>query len=316
MNKETMNTLLMTVGIEIAVVMALVGSFLIWKMKRGKTADRNAAQVLVKSIKKNEKGRRESLLQVFGESYDMEEEELNAAVDEFLKRERTFFKTLISVYVERDAGEFSKLTTALEEMVKPYSDLALSTELSVDNEQLEALQEQNQVLGKELDESKKVMDELLSEYTATFDKEGDGINPEAIQEKPDAPEASMEDEEKSDSDTTEKEQATDSEEMEDAEGTMELTVDTFEVAEEPEQTIEELETTDESNELVVEEEKADQVESNELDIASDLIVEEQVANDEIEAELEIDEPADVVEENNKNEVALDEFDEELEAEVF
>ena len=287
MNKETMNTLLMTVGIELAVVFALIGCFLIWKMKRGKKADQNAAEVLVKNIKKNEGNRRESLLQVFGESYDMEGEDLNAAVDEFLKRERTFFKTLISVYVERDATEFSKLATALEEMVKPYSDLALSTELSVDNEALETLQQENQTLGKELNESKKVMDELLSEYTATFDKEGEGKEPEAVQE----------DDESASEPVEESGQIaeTDDEESE-MEGTLELTVDTFTAKEGDEETSE-----------VVEKLTLDEEQSTNTEIEAELIADDDQLDGENSSE-EIEEPA-------INEVALDEFDEELETDV-
>ena len=282
-----MNTLLMTVGIELAVVFALLGCFLIWKMKRGKKADRNAAEVLVKNIKKNEGDRRESLLQVFGESYDMEEEELNAAVDEFLKRERTFFKTLISVYVERDATEFSKLATALEEMVKPYSDLALSTELSVDNDALEALQQENQTLGKELNESKKVMDELLSEYSATFDKEGEGKEPEAVQE--DAESASDPVEE------SDQIAETDDDESE-MEGTLELTVDNFTAKEGDEETSE-----------VVEKLTLDEEQSTNTEIEAELIADDDQLDGENGSE-ESEEPA-------TNEVALDEFDEELETDV-
>ncbi len=283
MNKETMNTLLMTVGIELAVVFALIGCFLIWKMKRGKKADQNAAEVLVKNIKKNEGDRRESLLQVFGESYDMEGEDLNAAVDEFLKRERTFFKTLISVYVERDATEFSKLATALEEMVKPYSDLALSTELSVDNDALETLQQENQTLGKELDESKKVMDELLSEYTATFDKEGEGKEPESVQEDAESVEENDQIAE------------TDDEESE-MEGTLELTVETFTAKEGDEETSE-----------VVEKLTLDEEQSTNTEIEAELIADDDQLDGENSSE-EVAEPA-------TNEVALDEFDEELETEV-
>ena len=312
MNKETLNTLLMAVGIEIAVVLALVGIFLIFKMRKGKKADRNAAQALVQNVKGNEKSRRESLLQVFGESYDMDEDELNAAVDEFLKRERAFYKTLISVYVDRDAAKFAKLATDLEEMVKPYSDLALSADPAVDNEELEALQQQNSSLEKELNESKQVMDELLSEYTATFDKEGEGIAPEAV--KPQS-----ETEEESDEAISETEEGlneqTDtelvSEENIELEGTMELTVDSmpesFEV------------TPDEAIDIEAPETEALETEALETDSAdeviSDLVEEEQNAN-EIEAELDADQQTEGEEQQTDdspiNEVSLDEVDEDLE----
>ncbi len=296
MNKETMNTLLMTAGIELAVVFALFGCFLIWKMKKGKKADRNAAEVLVKNIKKNEDGRRESLLQVFGESYDMEGDDLNAAVDEFLKRERTFFKTLISVYVERDATEFSKLTTALEEMVKPYSDLALSTELSVDNDQLETLQKENETLGKELDESKKVMDELLSEYTATFDKKNEGKAPEAVQETTETTSDPAEEGEQISSSEGEQISSSEGEEGE-MEGTLELTVDAFSAAEEESKDMPDL-----TEEVALEDEQ-----SASNDIEAELVTDDDQSEDEKSSE-ENAEPA-------NNEVELDEFDEELETGV-
>jgi len=306
-NKETINMLLTVTGIEFAIVLALVGGFLIFKIWKTKKADRNAAQELVKNVKSNEKSRRDSLLQVFGESYDMEEDELNAAVDEFLKRERAFYKTLISVYVDRDAAKFAKLATDLEKMVKPYSDLALSADPTVDNEEMEALQQQNMSLEIELNESKKVMDELLSEYSATFDKEGEGIAPEAVKPKSEPNEEPQEAFSETEGGLSEQAD-TDliAEEDIEFEGTMELTIDSM-----PEN----LEVTpDEATEI--EDTETEDLETDSVDeVISDLVVEEQNAN-EIEAELEADQQTEGEEQQTDdspiNEVSLDKVDEDLE----
>lgn len=290
MNQVTMESLLMTVGLELAAFFAIIGAFLLWRMKKGKNADRKAAQTLVENVKGNEKNRREGLLKVFGECYEMEEDELNAAVDEFLNRERAFYKTLISVYVDRDASEFSKMTGALEEMVKPYSDLALSAEVSVDTDELETLQEQNKNLEKELGESKQVMDELLSEYTATFDKKAKGKKPEAAQEEPiaEAP-------------------ATDN----DMEETLEIHVDNIPDSIDPALSITEEVEDENVAEVPVVETNEDTEETATVDEASEL--ESIVSDDEVVSDLMIDEAESVSAETPEKGISLDEIDSELEA---
>ncbi|MFK8066818.1 MAG: hypothetical protein AB8D52_01075 [Gammaproteobacteria bacterium] len=301
MNGETLQTLLIITAAEIGFVLLSLCIFLIWRKVKAKKEDLKAVKDLVENVKEIEPNRRESLLKVFGECYDMEENELNTAVDEFLNRERAFYKTMISVYVDRDAKEFSKLSGALVEMVKPYSDLALSAELSTDSEELEALQEQNKELSKELDESKKVMDELLTEYSATFDKEGEGTTAESIQK-------SKTDESNEDTDQTKEEQK--SEDIE------------FEESSQDEQSNDLVSEPDTSKELESEEDISIEA-SDEIEIESDLIVEEDISN-EIEVELNEDDQTDLpaeisieeeLEEDQSDEVSLDDIDLELETEA-
>ncbi len=298
MNQVTMESLLIMVGIEVAVLFALTGAFLLWRIKKGKKTDRKAAQTLVENVKSNEKNRREGLLKVFKECYEMEEDELNAAVDEFLNRERAFYKTLISVYVDRDASEFSKMTGALEEMVKPYSDLALSAEASVDSNQLDALQEQNKNLEKELGESKQVMDELLSEYTATFDKKSEEEKLEAIQAEPvvGAPTGDVNIDESLDIQVEETPANLDSE----------LSI-TEEVEDESISKVSAVEINEAT------EEKSTANENSELDNAADEAVKDEISDHEIASELIIDETESVSTEPPKKDISPDETDNKIEA---
>ena len=273
--------LLIVVGVEVIVVFALLTGFLIRRNMKGKKADVLAAGELVKNVQQNESGRRESLLQVFRECYSMEEEELNLAVDEFLNRERAFYKTMISVYVNHDAEEFSKMSVALQDMVKPYSDLALSADPIEDNEKLEALQQQNEELGKELNDSKKVMDELLSEYSATFDKEGEGNGPDAVKEKTDSSKNLAIDEDNLDN---------------------EIVADNVEEIDSEQSEEDDQEEVLESLDLVVED-------SHDIEVAAE------EENEIAELEIDFDEVTEELAETELNEVSLDEFDEELESET-
>ncbi|GEM_PF-3153013 len=309
MNQETMKLLFMATGIEVAIVILLAGIFIFLRMKKGKKADQKAAEELVKNVKKNEKGRRESLLQVFGECYDMEQEELEAAVDEFLNREKAFYKTLISVYVNRDASEFSKLSGSLEEMVKPYADLALSADLSVDSEELEALQRQNQSLEKELEESKKVMDELLAEYTATFDKKGEGKVLEVLQkDKENTPEEANKN---SDTGNTSDESSNSitepvTEQDDDMEGTLELTVESVLEAEAgTEESVSEVDTDQITEETDQVSETTDESNEKKVEVEAELAIEQDSEEEEV-VDLET---------TSENVVALDEFDEEIEPDL-
>lgn len=183
MNSETMDMLMLAFAGEAILVLLIICVILIWRNIRRKKAELNAANRLASEVITNDTNRRDTLKQVFSECYNMKDDELEAVIDEFLSRERAFYKTLISVYVNRNPDEFSMLGKALEEMVTPYTDLALSAEPAGNTEAIEALQQKNEALAKELDDSKSVMDDLLAEYTSTFDKESTGITPETLAKK-------------------------------------------------------------------------------------------------------------------------------------
>lgn len=198
MNSETMNLLMLTFAGEAILVLLTICVVLIWRNIRRKKADLNAANKLASEVITNDINRRDSLKQVFSECYNMKDDELEAVIDEFMNRERAFYKTLISVYVNRNPDEFSILGKALEEMVTPYTDLALSAEPAGNSEAMEALQQKNEALAKELDDSKTVMDDLLAEYTSTFDKELKGVSPEILKQKVKLSEGEIQAEQKQD----------------------------------------------------------------------------------------------------------------------
>lgn len=171
MNQQTMDTLTLIFAGEAALMLTLICIMVFWKSFRAKRADQSAGDDLAKSVIKTEGERHAALKEAFSECYEMDDSELIKVVDEFIARERAFYKTLISVYVNRDAEQFKNLGDSLQEMVQPYTDLAKSAEPLANSEALEALEQKNEALSKELDESKDVMEGLMDEYKASFEKE-------------------------------------------------------------------------------------------------------------------------------------------------
>jgi hypothetical protein len=184
MSEETINILLFFVGAELFFLLFILCLVMFLKGVSRKKKDRKAAETLVQNIKENEDSRREKLQQVFSECYDLKDEELNKVVDEFISREHAFYKYMISAYQNRDAAEFAQLNIQLEEVVKPYPDLALSND-SVGQSEIESLREANEELSVENTSTKELVDQLKEENSRAFDDGKQAGKSEALEGLPD-----------------------------------------------------------------------------------------------------------------------------------
>lgn len=173
MNQQTIEMLTLIFAGEAALMMTIMCIIMITRTLKARGKDQDAGNALAKEVLKSEDERHAALKEAFSECYTMEDDELMKVVDEFIARERAFYKTLIAVYVNRDGEQFKNLTSSLNEVVDSYTDLAKTAEPVANSEALEALEQKNEALSKELDESKDVMDGLMDEYKATFDKTGE-----------------------------------------------------------------------------------------------------------------------------------------------
>ncbi len=177
---------LLILSAEVIVLLLVVGSVFLFFRLRNKKKDAHAATQLVDDLKKNEPDRRENLTQVFKDVYGIEGDELGTVVNEFIDREKAFYKVLLSTYLKRDASKLQTFGSELEKMVLPYmelvpKDMVDSSEVDALNADLEQLKKENSELGGELSSSKGIIDEMMSEYSRAFDKgaETDKDLPEA-----------------------------------------------------------------------------------------------------------------------------------------
>lgn len=162
---------MLILALEGVLVMAILSGTLLYLGMRKNRSDRAGATRLVGRIKKDEDTRREKLEAIFKSGYGLDGEALKNRVDEFITREKAFYKTLIALYLDRDSGKLVKLTEDLEEVIGPCLELAGEKPKATDaNADVEELREQNDMLEKELQSTRRVMETLMAEYNAAFHK--------------------------------------------------------------------------------------------------------------------------------------------------
>jgi len=162
---------MLILALEGLVVLAILSGSLVYLGMRKSRSDRAGATSLVGRIKKDEDARRAKLAGIFKSCYGLDGETLKARVDEFVIREKAFYKTLIALYLDRDSGKLAKLTEDLEEVIGPCLELAGQKPAGDSDPDVKELREQNDMLERELQSTRRVMETLMAEYNAAFNKE-------------------------------------------------------------------------------------------------------------------------------------------------
>lgn len=153
---------------EFALVAIAVPAFL-WR-RRSKDTDTEYAdaEALFDDIEAKEPSRREALSTIFSSTYQLEGDELEQKVNEFVEREQTFYEVMTQIYLTRD-GE--KLKTIPEELTKVISPWLRMTPPGEDQKgEITALESANSELNTQLDATREKMDALMREYLAAFKK--------------------------------------------------------------------------------------------------------------------------------------------------
>lgn len=182
-------------ALEGVVVLGILSGTLLYIGIRKNRSDRAGASRLVGRIKKDEETRRSKLTAIFKGYHGLEGEELGRLVEEFVSREKAFYKTVIALYLDRDSSKLAKFSESLEEVIGPCLELAARKPAAAEGADVQELREQNDVLERELQSTRRVMETLMSEYNAAFNKDGtakgsgEGTEDEAGEESGEKPPA-------------------------------------------------------------------------------------------------------------------------------
>lgn len=176
------NPAVLILALEGVVVMALLSGMLLYLGMRKNRSDRAGATRLVGRIKKDEDARREKLAGIFKSCYGVDDNEINDRVEEFVTREKAFYKTLIALYLNRDSSKLAKFTDELDEVIGPCLELAARKPNGGSEADMQELREQNDMLERELQSTRRVMETLMAEYNAAFNKEASAVKTEASEE--------------------------------------------------------------------------------------------------------------------------------------
>jgi len=121
---------------------------------------------LVSTVEQADAPRREALLTVLRETYRFDDEKAEQVVSDFIEREHAFYNALIGVHLGRGGKTLADVPAEVTRLVAPW--LRLTPSKVVDESAVEALQTQNLALTNQLAETKQVLDDLMSEYSAAF----------------------------------------------------------------------------------------------------------------------------------------------------
>jgi len=133
-----------------------------------RAADEAAAEALHEQVQAGEDGRRQALATIFESTYQMQGEELERTVEEFIARETAFYQAMTSVYLQRDRSGLQALPAELTRLLAPW--LRMTPRNMVPAGQVEAMAESKAGVEAELAETRRTIEELMREYVAAFDK--------------------------------------------------------------------------------------------------------------------------------------------------
>lgn len=153
---------------EFALVAFVVPALLLRHQRRQVSADTVATETLLGAVEAKAPSRREALATIFSTTYQLQGEELDARIDEFVAREQAFYQVMTRVYLERDGDSLQALPEELTKVISPW--LRLTPRNMVDSASLSTLATTNAELSAELDETKRSMADLMHEYMRAFDK--------------------------------------------------------------------------------------------------------------------------------------------------
>ena len=150
-------------------LLAWLGPILILRRSRQvAVSEETQASALLDDVVQKEPSRRDALATIFASTYQLEGDELDGKINEFVEREQAFYEVMTSVYLDRDGQRLHEIPDELTKLISPW--VRMTPNNMVDKASLDDLANENDALSSELNETKRNMDELMAEYQSAFDK--------------------------------------------------------------------------------------------------------------------------------------------------
>jgi hypothetical protein len=149
-------------------LLAIVFAVMLW---RGGPRQQATVNALVSNVTQSEAPRREALLAVLHDTYKFDGKQAERVVSDFIEREQAFYNMLIGVHLGRNGKTLADVPAEVTRLVAPW--LRLIPKHAADEAAVAVLESKNTALNAELAETKLVLDDLMSEYSAAFLRSGD-----------------------------------------------------------------------------------------------------------------------------------------------
>lgn len=175
-----------------AVLLIALAAMMVVYLRNGRRGTR-AVAALVKAIKENEPAQLAAVQGQIKEQYGQDDAQAAENAKRLVKLKKTFYRHVVAAYLHRDAAELASLEKHLEELITSYRQLmpvkaqppepppaapeaaaptehvgALTERTASLSADVEEIKRQNEVLRKELDDTKQALQSTLSEYVSAY----------------------------------------------------------------------------------------------------------------------------------------------------
>jgi hypothetical protein len=166
MISTTVEASLLILAVEFCLVATGITFFAYRNARHDEVESTAEATELVSKISDSEDTRRSALETVFKTKYQYEGEQLATIVDEFVEREKAFYNAVVGAFLGRGDNKIIDLDSALTKVLAPW--ISITPANVVDAAEVESIAEQKSQVEAELDETKKVLEKMMQEYSGTF----------------------------------------------------------------------------------------------------------------------------------------------------
>ncbi len=151
---------------EFALLAVVIAVFALRRARRAQDTTVAEVTALVSKVDNAESGRRDALSAIIRDTYRFDAAEADKVVEDFIERERAFYNALIGVHLGRGGKTIADVPSEFTKVVAPW--LRLTPKNMIEAESVEALEHTNVELCNELQQTKRVLDALMTEYNAAF----------------------------------------------------------------------------------------------------------------------------------------------------
>lgn len=156
-------------AVEFALLAPLAVFFALRGARNVEAATTSEATELVAKVADTEDARRTALQTVFREKYQYEGDELDAAVEEFMQREKAFYNAVVGAVLGRGDSKISDINDELTKVVAPW--ISLTPKNMVDAKSVAAVATEKDRIEIELGETKETLEKMIAEYNRAFMRE-------------------------------------------------------------------------------------------------------------------------------------------------
>lgn len=153
---------------EFALVAAAVLYVMRRRERRAAESQRTESEDLRQTVQGELPSRREALTGLFKDNARLKGRQLSATVDQFIAREQAFYEAMLNIYLNKNEKSLSDIPDELRKVLAPWAELQRNA--NEDSGAVGELRVENAELSEQIEHNKQIIQRLLEEYDATFNK--------------------------------------------------------------------------------------------------------------------------------------------------